>query len=296
MDINELLKIAANKPEARNAILKLAKGLEKKAAQSNSVTKFDESVPILSQPTQEKVSGSGISGTAQQSNQSVPSMVDQAPPASTVPPGQQIAAEPMPQEQPGIDPAQEGAIAAQNFLAPIMEAAMNGDPSAQSIIAQAAGSIAKGIAEAANSAMMSMQASMPAQDPNAVAQGPAGAVSAAPVDAMAAANPQVPGQEPQMDANGNPIPVPPVQVDQNGAPVMANVPVSPEQAVADKIVPETSKGPNPPVEENSGKDGKKEKEKTKGTKTENESNSEKVASISKEHLRAIINLARMGKI
>lgn len=133
MTVEELLQ----KEGGREAIIKLASALEKKAN-----TQFNETVPAVSSPTQnETTSNSQVSGAAN------PEMVAQAtgvdPNASPV--EDQNA---MPMNQ-GIDPGMEGALAAQSFLAPIMEAAMNGDPNAQAIIAQAAGSIAKGVAEAA---------------------------------------------------------------------------------------------------------------------------------------------------
>lgn len=144
MTVEQLLKKAGG----REAIIKLASALEKKAN-----TQFNETVPAVAAPTQnETASNSQVSGAAD------PAMVAQG---AGVDPNAAPAVDPnaMPVDQ-GIDPGMEGALAAQSFLAPIMEAAMNGDPNAQAIIAQAAGSIAKGVAEAA--AGVSSAAPMPA--------------------------------------------------------------------------------------------------------------------------------------
>jgi hypothetical protein len=299
MDLNKALQV----PGGREAIIKLAEAFIKKAG-SDAITKFNESVPVLSQAMNEKISGSGISGTAQGPRESVPSMVDQAPPASTFPPqgGDQIAAEPIPM---GPDPSEVGAMAAHQFLGPIMEAAMAGDPNAQAIIAQTATSIAN---QAANAAM-SMQAAPPMDagmvdemgnpiDPNMM------------VDEMG--NPMDPNAAaPMVDQNGMPIdpnavaqPAPAqgaqVAVDQNGNPIPA--PVSPEQAVADQIVPEQSSGPQAPVGEESGKDVKKkdDKKKTEGVQTDADKDAKKLASLNvtmnAEQLSNILALARMGKI
>jgi len=250
MNLNEAL----TKPGARDAIIKLANAMLKKAG-SNAVTQFNESVPILSQPTEEKVSGSGISGTAQQANQSVPEMVDQAPPASMMP-EDPYAAVPM-----EVDPASEGAAAAQVFLGPIMDMALQGDPNAQAIIAQTATQIAREAAMNAAPPMEDPNAMMMQEDPNAAAM---------------------------VDQNGNPV-----QVDAQGNPVVA---ASPEAQVADQIVPDVgAQGSQPPVGEESGKEKKNPNDK-KGTQTDSDKDAKKLASLSINQLSAIINLARMGEI
>lgn len=293
------LEEALSKPGARDAIIKLANAMIKKAG-SNAITQFNESVPIMSQPTEEKISGSGISGTAQNANQSVPSMVDQAPPASIMPPNGDPMAQP---QMPQIDPNMEGAIAAQAFLGPIMDAAMQGDPNAQAIIAQTAGAIAKNTMQAAAEALMGQQVP---QDPNAgmvdqMGQDMTGAVPAAQVGADAgqapAGLPPVPQQNTgvMMDQNGQPVDAQgnPVQVDAQGNPIPA---ASPEQQVADQIVPDV--GAQAPVGEESGKEKKKDgdKKKTEGVQTDSDKDAKKLASFNVNQLKAIIGLARMGKI
>lgn len=57
--------------------------------------------------------------------------------------------EEMMQEEPQMEtPEDVGARAAQSFLGPIMDAAMQGDPAAQDIVSRAAGSVAGSVAEA----------------------------------------------------------------------------------------------------------------------------------------------------
>lgn len=209
MTVEELLQ----KEGGREAIIKLASALEKKAN-----TQFNETVPAVAAPTQnETASNSQVSGAAD------PTMVAQAaavdPNAPVVDPA--IDPNAMPVDQ-GIDPGMEGALAAQSFLAPIMEAAMNGDPNAQAIIAQAAGSIAKGIAEAA------------------------AGVSSAPMVAPAPA----------------------------AAPVVSAA--TPEDQVADAIVPE-----------------QKPEEKAPPVKDEGQ---EKKASFTASQIKGLLDLARAGKI
>ena len=121
-------------------IIKIAANLVKKAEANTS---FNESVPAVSQPV-----NNGVTSDAQVSGQAaqVPADQSQMAAAQAAP----VATDPnagMP------DPGMEGAMAAQSFLAPIMEAAMNGDPNAQNIIANAAGMIAKGVALAAAESM-----------------------------------------------------------------------------------------------------------------------------------------------
>lgn len=294
MNIEEALKI----PGARDAIIKLAKAMEKRAG-SNATTQFNETVPVLSTPANEKISGTGLTGTAQQANQSTPQMVDQAPPASVIPQEQQVAAKPQ-----QINPAEEGAIAAQAFLGPIYEAAMNGDVNAQSIIAMTAGHIAKNTMLAASESLMSQK--IP-QDPNSeiVAQmtsDPQGAPtnSAQTAPGSEANLPPIPQQNSQamMDQNGNPVDQNgnPVQVDAQGNPISA---AFQEHQIADKIVPETTgKGSKKPVEQESGKDQKKkdDNKKKEGVQTDTDADGRKVASLNVEQLRGIINLARLGKI
>lgn len=292
MDLNEAL----TKPGAREAIIKLANAMIKKAG-SNAVTQFNESVPILSQPTQEKVSGSGISGTAQAANQSVPSMVDQAPPASMMPEDPYAA---MPMEQ-QIDPMSEGATAAQMFLGPIMDMALQGDPNAQAIIAQTAGHIASQATMAAATMSAPPMMEDPAQDPNAMMQDPNAMTAQDPnAGASPAGLPPIPQQNSgvMMDQNGQPVDANgnPVQVDAQGNPIPA---ASPEQQIADQIVPDTGKqGPQSPVGEESGKEKKapNDKKAKEGTQTDSDKDAKKLASLSVDNLKAIIALARMGKI
>jgi hypothetical protein len=64
-----------------------------------------------------------------------------------------------------LDPSEEAAKAAQIFLGPIFEAASQGDPNAQQIIAQAAGQVAKAAAEASIGALMAGQGNQPPVSP-----------------------------------------------------------------------------------------------------------------------------------
>lgn len=277
MEIKDL-----ERPEVRDAIIKLASLL--KEAQSNAVTRFDETVPVLSQPTQQKISGSGISGTAQTAQESVPAMVDQAAPpqsgmAYAAPNGEEVAPEQM-QTSP-MTPAQEGIMAAQEFLSPIMEAAMNGDPNAQLIIAQAAGSIARNIAEASSVAPAPAPEIAPAQE---TAPAPEVTQATAPAPAIATA----PGVAPNAEGA--------VVVGPDGNPVLV-APSNPEEQIANQIVPETKaapegkKGSEAPVKEDSGKETKSKSEKSGGTKDgENNKDFKKMAAI-----RTLIELAKSKK-
>jgi hypothetical protein len=158
-----------------------------------------------------------------------------------------VVAEPQQQQ---MNPGQEGAMAAQDFLSPVMEAAMQGDQNAQAIIAQAAGHIARGVAEAA------------------------AGVGAAPEAAA---------------------------VDANGAPV---APISPEEAIANQIVPppaaqgaqpDQTSANQPPVKEESGKETKQPNDKKGGTKTEDDKEFKKM-SMDFDTVRQLLDLARAGKI
>lgn len=213
MNFEELLK----KPGAREAIIKVATLLKKAGADAN--TKFDESVPAVAQPVVDE-NNSGNNVSSQANPDAVAAAADQQ--------GQPAAAPAVDPAVMGgqIDPGMEGAMAAQSFLAPIMEAAMNGDPNAQAIIAQASGAIAKGVAEAA-----------------------AGAMGAAPADMQPAAAVM---------------------------PAAAVPAKTPEEAVADQIVPENKEEQAPPAE-------KKE-------------DVMKTASINADLLKQLLDLARSGKI
>lgn len=153
MTVEELIKKAQSDPEVANALILFSEAVEKRAA-SNANTQFNESVPVLQTPANQQASGTGISGTAQQSGMSQPVMVDQAAPMGGQPAigsgGEGVVAEPIP-EAPAT-PTDEAVYAAQTFLAPVFEAASQGDINAQNTIARAAGEIARGIAESAMSA------------------------------------------------------------------------------------------------------------------------------------------------
>lgn len=154
MKIEDLIKKAQSDESIRNAMIAYAESIEKKAA-SNANTQFNESVPVVQQANNQQASGTGITGTAQQPNMSQPVMVDQAPPTGGQPPigsGGDVAVDPNAVQAEPSTPTDEAVYAAQSFLAPVFEAAAQGDVNAQNTIARAAGEIARGIAESAMSA------------------------------------------------------------------------------------------------------------------------------------------------
>ena len=194
MTLPELEKLAHKVPEVGRAIIKIARDLQKKALDAAG---FNETVPAV---------------VNSQNNTDPNSLLAQAqPPAgaqSVVPedPNAQMAAVPMEEQSQGMNPADEAAYAAQQFMAPLFDAAMQGDPNAIQAIAIAAGNVARGVAEAANSAMMGGGEMVPPE-----------------------------GEEIPVDEAGNPM-----------------VPVSPEEAAADNVVPAPSEKMPPPGETGTG--------------------------------------------
>lgn len=188
---------------------------------------FNEDVPATQAPP-----GGGDGGTGYPANNA---------PAGVVPPGQpqgeEYAAVPQegempPEEAPAEDtPEAVGARAAQAFLGPIMDGAMQGDPNAQSIVAQAAGSVAGSVADSyAKSQSAGAAGGMPGQEmappamtspeedmANQIVQQPA-----APVPGQ-----QPPGQQPPQegeDTEGE------EELDENGKPKKKkNPPFPPKQ-------------------------------------------------------------------
>lgn len=143
MTQSELEKIANANPEVKKALTIFTEHLEKKADEG---TYFNETVPTQGSETVPPAEP----GAAQTPVQPQP---PQVPPVAGMPP--EAAA--VPQEQ-GLNPSEEAAVAAQAFLAPVFAAAAQGDPSAQSVIAKAAGEVAKGVAAAAAESMGGAQA------------------------------------------------------------------------------------------------------------------------------------------
>ena len=135
MTEQDLVKIAASNPEVRDAIVKLAAALEKKA---DAATQFNETVPAQA-------------GDPAAAGPAAPAVVPNAPQGPV--PGMPVGPEGAMPEQGGLNPSEEGAAAAQAFLSPVFDAAAAGDPNAQATIAKAAGEVAKGVATAAAEAL-----------------------------------------------------------------------------------------------------------------------------------------------
>jgi len=142
MTKSELEKLASKNPDVLKALAVFAEGIEKKADEG---TFFNESVPAQ-----------GSEGAPPADPGAGQVAAPQAPPPEAVaPPAAAIPQDPnaMPVEESGLNPSEEGATAAQVFLAPVFAAAAQGDPNAQGVIAKAAGEVAKGVAAAAAEAM-----------------------------------------------------------------------------------------------------------------------------------------------
>ena len=143
MTKEDLEKLASSNPEVRKALAVFADHLVKTA---NEGTYFNESVPSQGETAAEPAVGQVPAEQA--AAQPAPPMEGQIPPVDPA----------MMQQEQGLNPSEEGAIAAQSFLAPVFQAAAQGDPNAQAVIAKAAGEVAKGVAAAAAEAMGGAQA------------------------------------------------------------------------------------------------------------------------------------------
>ena len=213
MTQEELIKMAESDPELRDALVVFTQALEKTAQED---TQFSETVPA----------GAPAQGVPQE--QAMPPGQEQVPPGQE----QMMAAEPT-----GPNPSQEAAIAAQQFLAPVFDAAAQGDVNAQNTIARAAGEVARGVAEAA-----------------------AGSIS---------------------------------------APMEQAMPVSPEEQVANQVVPPQEEAPAEEIEEEENPDTTDSEE-----KTEEEKKKKKVppqfakqsSMIDADVVGTLIKLARAGKL
>lgn len=149
--------------------------LEKIAKTLDDQSQFSETTTTGENPENTPVEDQGVEG-------------EQLPPEEGMP-EDEIAAEPMPQEQP--TPEQIGAAAAQAFIGEdVMGAAMAGDPNAKDLIARTGGEVAGATArEAANA----MQMQGPMEDVAAIPEEmPQEEI---PYDEEAAAIPQVPAEE-----------------------------------------------------------------------------------------------------
>lgn len=194
MTDQEMYKLAQEDDKVKEALLLLSKYADDR-------TQFNEDIPATEQeevPGGQPQVGSGP--------QAIPAM---APGAEGIPAGPEI-------------PQNPAAAAAQEFLAPVFEAAAQGDENAKDVIARAAGEVAKGVM---NSQAAAPQMDPAMMDPNAQAMDPA-----------------------MMDPNAQAMMDPNAQAMAGAAP--AAVPaVPPEQAVADQIVPAAAEAaPAAPVE------------------------------------------------
>ena len=221
MNENQLRYLAAAKPEVADALVKLAGAIEKLAVENPSA--FNETVPSAqAQPQTNQANGVQVYGQA-------------APGQAAAAPEQAVAAAPVEQQQPegapqDIDPV----MAAQQFMEPIFTAAQAGDEGAQATLAQAAAAIVRSV----HSANTDNQAMVDEMTANSQAQ---------PTDLSGVIDPaqQAQAQQYYDQQFGNTIAAP-AQAAPAAAPAQQTVgtdPVptgnaSPEQAVADQIVPE----------------------------------------------------------
>jgi len=141
IDEKKLLKMASEDPKLKESLLLIAK-------YAADETQFNESVPATGPdqaPNGEPQAGDGTEPTQP--------VID--------PMQQQMA----PQASPASDPASAGAAAAQAFLAPVFEAAAQGDPNAQMTLAKASGEIARGVIETMKSGGEMVDGSAPVVTP-----------------------------------------------------------------------------------------------------------------------------------
>ena len=105
---------------------------------------FNEDVPATQIPPGggDQSTGSGYPANAAPAGKVGPPAAPEEDPYAAVPMEGEEAAPPE-----GDTPEAVGARAAQAFLGPIMDGAMQGDPNAQNIVAQAAGSVAGSVAD-----------------------------------------------------------------------------------------------------------------------------------------------------
>lgn len=186
LSTDDIIKFAGVSSKFRNLLL----GIDKKA--DNESTEFNENPPV-NEKNEEEEKGK--------------------PPAKPPVKPEEPAAVPIPEPAPvGQTPEEVGARAAQNFIGPeVMQAAVQGEPAAQDIIARTAGQVAGAVAEAV--ARTTPQGGGPEVPPEGLPPESAGAV---PAEATA-------------------VPA--------GAPAVA--PISPEEAIAASVVPEGGQAPVP---------------------------------------------------
>ena len=132
-------------------IIRLANASPKAAALIKQAADFDEQ----SQGNQPPVDPSQQQVGTYPSNQAMPQKQQDVPPDDdefAAVPEEEMMGEEMPVEE---TPEDVGARAAQSFMAPFFDAAMQGDPNAQQMVARAAGQIASSTAESyANASSM----------------------------------------------------------------------------------------------------------------------------------------------
>jgi hypothetical protein len=130
LSFEDLMKLAAKSPKARNTLLSMVKTANGKS------TEFNENVPGMTEDESAYADGNG-----------------QAPPEQGAPPPKNPTAIPAnaPAEaQAPEGPEAVGARAAQSFIGPeVMQAAMSGDPAAADLIARIAGQVAGAVSETA---------------------------------------------------------------------------------------------------------------------------------------------------
>jgi len=175
MKVDELVKLAETNKEVKDALKVFAGAIEKRAAGED--TQFNETVPVQEE-------GGGEAPADAQTPVGPEGAMAAAPPQAAPLPPEQMG--PPPEE--GLNPSTEAATAAQTFLAPVFEAASQGDPNAQNVIAKAAGEIAKGVASAAVETMAmggGMAPPAPAEGMPAEAMPPEAAMAPPPEEQMA---------------------------------------------------------------------------------------------------------------
>lgn len=198
MNVNQLLYLSIARPEVGAALVKVANAIEKRAQQNPNA--FDEKVSSQPDTKTSNTNDTGMQADVQQD----PNQQQQQDP-------NQLSQEEMMAEQQAqdaqvandqIDDTNPIAIA-QQFLAPVFEAAANGDVHAHATLAKAAAEV--GVAVAGK---------------NAEAQAQAAPVEAAPPQDEAAADEQMTPEQTQQAQD------------------FANQNVSPAQQAADRIVPD----------------------------------------------------------
>ena len=285
MKVSELEKLASSNPEVRKALLVFTGALEKRAAQN--ATAFNEQVNPGGVGPADSATGdtqaTGVGGKL-----SPDMLLGQRP--QPQPTQQQYAMVPNEQQmvqQAPPSPAEEGAAAAQQFMAPFFDAALQGDVNAMNAISEAAGKIAYGTALASHEASMNQEMQMQDQMAQEAAMNPppGSPEEQAMLEQQVAAGQPAPAQA--APAPGSPEEQAMIAQQQAAA---AAGPMAAEQT-ANALVPEGAQAPAPAQEPAPGegkppKKGEEKKDKGKD-KEKKEKGSEKKSSLRPDQLEAL---------